>query len=167
MARMARIKIEGGSGFYHLCARTGGSLDSFPLDDEKCKFKLVSLLERFASVWCCSVAGFAIMGNHYHIVVYFDEYQKLPRKELRRRALLLNPGQEKIVDAWFEDKWSKFNKRLFDVSEFMRNLHSAFGRWYNKTYERHGRFWADRFKSTLLENTQALLDCMLYVELNV
>jgi len=52
------------------------------------------------------------------------------------------------------------------LSEFMRNVHSAFGRWYNKTYKRHGRFWADRFKSTLLEDDRALLDCMLYVELN-
>ena len=57
-------------------------------------------------------------------------------------------------------------ERLFDVSEFMRNLHSAFGRFYNKAYSRHGRFWADRFKSVLLEDTRALLDCMLYVELN-
>ncbi|MFC1766169.1 transposase [Planctomycetota bacterium] len=57
-------------------------------------------------------------------------------------------------------------KTLIDVSEFMRNLHSAFGRFYNKTYGRFGRFWAARFKSTLLENTQAMLDAMLYVELN-
>ena len=29
-----------------------------------------------------------------------------------------------------------------------------------------GFFGADRFKSTLLEDDRALLDCMLYVELN-
>jgi hypothetical protein len=45
-------------------------------------------------------------------------------------------------------------------------LQSAFATWYNETYKRHGTFWADRFKSVLLGDAQAVLDCMLYVELN-
>ncbi len=48
----------------------------------------------------------------------------------------------------------------------MGNVQSAFARWYNKTYQRRGRFWADRFKSVYLETTQAVQDCLLYVELN-
>ena len=76
------------------------------------------------------------------------------------------PGSEGEIDQWPQVKWARLQERLFDVSEFMRNLQSAFGRFYNKTYGRFGRFWAERFKSTLLENHQALLDAMLYVELN-
>ncbi len=86
--------------------------------------------------------------------------------ELRKRALLLYPNSAADLDEWPQTKWDRLQERLFDVSELMRNIHSAFARFYNKTYRRHGRFWADRFKSTLLENTKALLDCMLYVELN-
>ncbi len=48
----------------------------------------------------------------------------------------------------------------------MRNIQAAFARWYNRNYRRRGRFWADRFKSTLLGDKAAVLDCMLYVELN-
>ena len=48
----------------------------------------------------------------------------------------------------------------------MRNVQAAFARWYNFNYQRRGRFWADRFKSVYLEDKRAVLDCMLYVELN-
>jgi hypothetical protein len=56
--------------------------------------------------------------------------------------------------------------RLLDVSEFMRSLQSTYARWYNQTFDRRGRFWADRFKSVVLEKGNAVLDCMLYVDLN-
>jgi hypothetical protein len=78
----------------------------------------------------------------------------------------LYPGSEKQLDGWSQEHWERLHQRLFDVSEFMRNLQAAFGRFYNRTYERKGRFWGDRFKSTLLEPGQAVLDCMLYLELN-
>jgi REP-associated tyrosine transposase len=48
----------------------------------------------------------------------------------------------------------------------MRNIQSAFARWYNRSYQRRGRFWADRFKPVYLEDERAVLDCMLYVDLN-
>jgi putative transposase len=48
----------------------------------------------------------------------------------------------------------------------MRNIQQGFARWYNKTYARRGRFWPDRFKSTLLYGEDALLECMQYVDLN-
>jgi hypothetical protein len=48
----------------------------------------------------------------------------------------------------------------------MRNIQSGFALWYNRNNNRRGRFWADRFKSVYLENEAAVLDCMLYVELN-
>ena len=48
----------------------------------------------------------------------------------------------------------------------MRNVQAGFARWYNRSFKRRGRFWADRFKSVYLEDTQAVLDCMLYVDLN-
>ena len=48
----------------------------------------------------------------------------------------------------------------------MRTFQSTFARWYNGTFDRRGRYWADRFKSTLLGNHRAVLDCLLYIELN-
>jgi hypothetical protein len=70
------------------------------------------------------------------------------------------------VNGWSEEQWERFRQRLFDVSELMRNIQSAFARWYNNHHERRGRFWADRFKSVYLETEAAVLDCILYIELN-
>jgi putative transposase len=166
MARMARLKFSGEAGFYHLCARTAGFKGSYPLADPLCQFKLTELLKQLSSVWCCQVAGFSVMGNHYHTVASFDEFRKLGKKELFRRALLLYPGQKAMLKGWLSHQWDRFHERIFDLSEFMRTLQSNFARWYNKSFNRQGRFWADRFKSTLLGNQRAVLDCLLYVELN-
>jgi hypothetical protein len=48
----------------------------------------------------------------------------------------------------------------------MRSLQSKIARWYNVAHNRRGRFWADRFKSVLLEDEKAVFDCLLYIELN-
>ena len=79
---------------------------------------------------------------------------------------MLCPNSGAYLDDWTQEKWDRLQKRLFDVSELMRNINSSFARFFNQKYQRFGKFWADRFKSTLLENDKALLDCMLYVELN-
>ena len=96
----------------------------------------------------------------------FEAERQLSRKELWALALKMYPRSEKKLKAWKEEDWERFEKRLFDVSEFMRKLQGAFARWYNRTYDRKGRFWGDRFKSTLLADGGAVLDAMLYVDLN-
>ncbi|MFC1765936.1 transposase [Planctomycetota bacterium] len=131
-----------------------------------CRKMLIDLVRHYSTSYCCQVAALNVMGTHYHAVIQFEAYRTLSPEELRERALLLYPNSAETLDEWPKAKWDRLQERLFDVSEFMRNLHSAFGRFYNKTYGRFGRFWAERFKSTLLENTQAMLDAMLYVELN-
>ena len=166
MARMARIKVDGEAAAYHLYGRIAGLKGEYTLANPLCRKTLIELVKQYATGYCCRVAALSVMGSHYHLVMQFDAYRGLSSEELRERALLLYPNSKADLDEWPQVKWDRLQERLFDVSEFMRNLHSAFGRWYNKTYKRHGRFWADRFKSTLLEDDRALLDCMLYVELN-
>jgi len=106
------------------------------------------------------------MGNHYHTVVKFNKPFEVDSNELMRRAKILYPEDSVKLNAWNAEQWDKFRNRLFDVSEFMRNFQAAFARWFNATHERKGRFWGDRFKSTLLEDEKAVMDCLLYIELN-
>ena len=166
MARMARIKMEGESAAYHLYGRVAGMKGEYTLTKPLCRKTLIDLIKHYCQAYCCEVAAYSVMGTHYHLVVQFEAYRTLSPDELRERALLLYPNSAKDLDEWPQGKWDRLQERLFDVSEFMRNLHSAFARFYNRTYSHFGRFWADRFKSVLLEDTRALLDCMLYVELN-
>ena len=104
------------------------------------------------------------MGNHYHLVVYMEEPREMSREELYARAKLLY--DETLLKGWLKAKWKHFNDRIFDVSELMRSLQSKIARWFNATHKRRGRFWADRFKSVLLEDEKEAFDCLLYVELN-
>jgi REP element-mobilizing transposase RayT len=164
MPRLARIKIDGGGAFYHLYCRTAGPKGEYPLDSPLVRRKIISLFEHYSRVYCCRILGFCIMGNHYHLVVWFDERRKMSRDELFERARLLY--SKTLLEGWLRDSWKRFEERIFDVSEFMRNFQAAAARWYNYTFSRRGRFWAERFKSTLLEDEEQVMDCLLYVELN-
>jgi putative transposase len=164
MARLARVKEENGGAFYHLCGRVAGIIGDYPLDDKRVRRKIVDCIRLFAKVYCCQVLGFCIMGNHYHLVVSMDSPRSMTRKELRARASILYKNE--FLDGWLAASWSRFEARIFDVSELMRSLQSKIARWFNVTHNRRGRFWADRFKSVLLEDEKAMFDCLLYVELN-
>jgi REP element-mobilizing transposase RayT len=168
MPRLSRFKVEGGAAWYHLHARAAGRSGEFPLADAICRRKLLDLMKFYERAYLCVVAAFCVMGNHWHLVMRFDEPRKLSPAELLRRARSIYPGRagKELLAAWGPAQWERFAERICDVSEFMRNVQAAFARWYNRTFDRVGRFWADRFKSTVLGDERAVLDCMTYVELN-
>ena len=160
------MKVVDGEGWYHVYSRAACEKGVYPLEKELCRRKFVSLMKYYSKAYFCDIAAFCVMGNHYHMVLKFELPRKLTKEELWERALMLYPKSKKYLKLWHEKKWQRFEDRLFNLSEFMRNMQSAFATWYNKTYKRHGTFWADRFKSVLLGDEQSVLDCMLYVELN-
>jgi putative transposase len=166
MARMRRLKVIDGEGWYHVYSRAACEKGVYPLEKELCRKKFIALMKYYSRAYFCNIAAFCVMGNHYHIVLKFDIPRKLTKEELWQRALMLYPNSKKYLKLWHAKKWQRFEARLFNLSEFMRNMQSAFALWYNKTYKRHGTFWADRFKSVLLGDEQSVRDCMLYVELN-
>jgi len=168
MARVARLKFSGHDTWYHVHSRIAGCRGEFPLSEPAPTRHLIETIEHFTRIYFCEVAGFSVMGNHYHLVVRFDAERLVDRKELLARARIMYPGKagRMLVDAWDEERWEHYRRRLFDVSEYMRNIQAAYARWFNRTHDRRGRFWADRFKSVVLGDERALLDCLLYVELN-
>ena len=174
MPRAARIKyaIEEG-GFYHCMNRAAGSPDWYPFafSDENphgtaCRRKLLSLFKFYSHAYCLSTASLKIMGNHFHIVACAEPYRKMTQEELFERALRFYPNSDKKLRLWDQGDWNWFSHRIFDISEFMRNVEGLFSTWYNETFNRRGSFWADRFKSTLLTDMGAVRDCVLYVDLN-
>jgi putative transposase len=168
MARFARFKMTDRDAWYHIHNRIAGCRGEYPLSEAVPTRKLIEIIEHFSRIYFCQVAAFSVMGNHFRLVAKFESPRSVDQRQLRSRAGIMYPSKASQVqiEGWTGDKWQRFHDRLFDVSEFMRNVQSAFARWYNRTYHRRGRFWADRFKSVFLENNKAVLDCMLYVELN-
>ncbi len=168
MPRTARLKFPEAQAWYHLHSRVAGHRGEYPLARPAVQRRLVETIEHYASIYFCRVAAFAVMGNHYHLVLRFESPAPVTREELRLRAFLMYPGKKKReeIEAWTEEEWEHYRQRLFDVSELMRNVQASFARWYNRSYDRRGRFWGDRFKSVYLGDLRAVLDCMLYVELN-
>ncbi len=168
MPRMARLKFPEAQAWYHIHSRIAGRRGEYPLAEAAPMRRLIETIRHFAGIYFCHVAAFAVMGSHYHLVLRFEPLAPVSREELRARAYLMYPGEKKReeIEAWTEEEWEHYRRRLFDVSELMRNVQSSFARWYNRCYDRKGRFWGDRFKSVYLADLQAVLDCMLYVELN-
>ena len=144
MPRIGRIKFSNSDAWYHLYSRIAAHKGEYPLSEVAPTRRLIDLIKHYSAIYFCEVAAFCVMGNHYHLVVKFDEPCMIDRQELRARTRLMYPSRasQLQVDGWTEVQWEHYRRRLFDVSEFMRNIQAGFARWYNRGYERRGRFWA-------------------------
>lgn len=138
--------------------------------------KIKSLAEMFS----IDVAAYAIMSNHYHIVLRVDKERAEQWNSLEVierwgkvftfpvlitrfiKGECTSSAQLKTVDEIIE----KWRERLYDISWFMRLLNENIARESNREDEVTGRFWEGRFKSQALLDEQALITCMAYVDLN-
>ncbi len=168
MARMPRLKLPDRESWYHISAYVAEYVGKYPLAQKGAREKLLEIIRHYVEVYFCCLAGYCILGNHYHSILKFEKERSVPREELKRRAYILYPSRQDRarVDRWTDEEWERFRTRLFDVSELMRNIQTQFAKWFNATFERSGHFWGERFHSVCLESGRAVLDCMLYVDLN-
>ena len=164
--RRARHKSQN-SAFYHVLTRVAGSRNFFPLMKPEARRKLIDLIQFYLQVYACILVSFEIMGSHYHLILWMDEFRPLSRQELKRRAdLLWGEKAEPKTAAWSDAAWERFNRKLFDLSALMQHLNGEYAKWYNRRYDRHGHFWGDRFKNPQLLDLGALQRCLLDVETN-
>jgi len=135
---------------------------------------------RLASVFHIDIAAFAVLSNHYHIVVHVrrDDALKDSPESVVQRAHQLIAGNDitqrylknEPLESWereqldlFVDKW---RQRLFSISSFMKFLNEGIARRANKEDECTGHFWESRFKCQALLDEKAVLSAMAYVDLN-
>jgi putative transposase len=163
MARQARrIEIDK-EGFYHLRGQVAGGPGFIPLRDREARRRLTEIVRHYTELFFCETAAYEPMDTHYHLTVRFEAYHPLTREALLAHAERFYPGRYRPYKRWNDRQWERFNRRLFNVSELMRNVQAEFTRWYNTRHQRKGSFWAGRFQSTESENP---LETVFYVDLN-
>lgn len=143
-------------------------------------------VKQLSSVFAIDVAAYAVMSNHYHLVLRVDaeRAEGWSREEVLRRWTQLFDGpvlvqrlqaaEEAGEEADFDpatlariDEWAEtYRTRLMDISWFMRVLNETIARQANAEDKVTGRFWEGRFKSQALLDEQAILTAMTYVDLN-
>lgn len=164
MPRLPRQIQTDSDGQYHLRGQVAGRIGFYPLHNKENADQLLATIRHYASLFFCQVVDWSILGNHYHLVCLFQAYRRLTREQLWEIAERFYPSPHyQPYLKWNDADWERFNRRLFNVSEMMRNIQSAYARWYNRRHHRKGRFWADRFHSTASDNLQ---ETAFYVELN-
>jgi hypothetical protein len=61
---------------------------------------------------------------------------------------------------------ARFTYRMHDLSEFMKTLLQRFTRWFNRTHQRSGTLWEERYKSVIVESGTAARTMAAYIDLN-
>jgi REP element-mobilizing transposase RayT len=140
------------------------------------------VLERLAflsGVFAIDICAYAVMSNHYHLVVHVDQHRAkaLSAQEVIQRWATLFSCPP-LVDRWrqglcgeaergvAEAMIARWRARLCDVSWYMRCLNEHLARRANAEDQCTGRFWEGRFKSQALLDEAGLLTAMAYVDLN-
>ncbi|MCC5842321.1 MAG: hypothetical protein JJT96_19550, partial [Opitutales bacterium] len=131
------------------------------------------------------VITFCFLKNHFHVLLHVDPERArtdVSDAELVRRFRALygtkrspSVGADaetlevllKRDDGRSERVREQLKARMGDVSVFMRELKTRFTFWYNKHYHTVGTFWAERYRSVLVEpGSGALRTVAAYIDLN-
>lgn len=142
---------------------------------------IVSRLKFLSYVYAIDICAYAVMSNHYHVVLHVDKARaaEWTLQEVAERWMQLYNGSP-LVNRWLRDAKTmdrascekveeiieQWRDRLMSLSWFMRGVNETVARMANEEEGVKGRFWEGRFKSQALLDETALLSCMAYVDLN-
>jgi len=177
--RLRRIKVNGEcEAIYHCMTRTVNGERLFGDREKEVLRKMVWQVADFSGV---EVLTYALMANHFHVLVRVPQPGSVSDGELLRRWRVLYPKPTKYEAASAavmertlreggleaEAVRGRLLARMGDISEFMKTLKQRFTIWFNRTHDRYGPLWAERFKSVLVEGAGNPLQTMAaYIDLN-
>jgi len=139
---------------------------------------LVDRIKFVTSIFGIDVCSYAIMSNHFHIVLRVGDTSEWPANRvlmawqtLYSLPLLCDRYLKGEINTEAELKKVKkyvveYRSRLMSVSWYMKAINEYVARMANTEDKCTGHFWESRFKSQALLDERALLTCMVYVDLN-
>ena len=184
-ARYRQVSVDS-TPYYHCisrCVRRAYLCGSDPVSGYNFEHRrqwIVDRIKLLCSVFAVDLCAYAIMSNHYHIVVRINSEQvnawsdeevaqrwmKIFRGPLLMHQYLGNADLTRTEHRWVAELFAIWRERLCDLSWFMRCINEPIARLANREDHCSGRFWEGRFKSQALLDERALLACMAYVDLN-
>lgn len=177
--RKTLVSLEA-TAYYHCISRCVRRAflcgDSFEHRREWVENRILEL----ASVFAIDVAAYAVMSNHYHVVLHINSSDagSWSDKEVCQRwhrlfkgsPLSLRYVRDEVLDRAEENalkvRIAIWRERLTDISWFMRLINEPIARAANAEDGCTGRFWEGRYTSQALLDEKALAACMAYVDLN-
>jgi REP element-mobilizing transposase RayT len=141
---------------------------------------VVDRIRLLSSLFAIDVCAYAVMSNHYHLVLKVcpGQLEDLAEDEILDRWCALFKGPLLIQNyrsgedlkplerTAVSDIVNVWRARLSSISWFMRCLNQPIARQANLEDKCTGKFWESRFTSQALKSEEALLSCMAYVDLN-
>ena len=166
--------------YYHCISRVIERRFAFQDEEREHFVRLMRAYEGFCQV---RILAYCVMSNHFHIML---EVKKRPEGDVFSDEWLLNqaaliyskPAVRMLKDSLdtfrrqghdqaADELKEKYLGRMWDVSQFMKELKQRFSLWFNKRENRKGTLWEERFTSVLLEGELATLSVMsAYIDLN-
>jgi len=148
-------------------------------DQEREQFRMfMRMQENFSG---CRVLSYCLMSNHFHILLEVPPMPEggIPDEVLLKRlaaiqssafvagvALELQQARQAGNDTWPAEIHARHTYRMHSLSEFMKTLLQRFTRWFNRTRERSGTLWEQRYKSVIVESGIAARTMAAYIDLN-
>ncbi|WP_207890646.1 transposase [Vibrio sinensis] len=184
-ARKQQISVDV-TPYYHCvsrCVRRSFLCGVNPLTEQNYEHRrdwIEQKIYALSQVYCIDICAYAIMSNHYHLVVHInrDKALALSNHEIIERWQQ-NHKLPVIIERWLSgqlasdtekeaciaiiDSW---RSRLWNLSWYMKELNFDIACQANREDECRGHFWESRFKSQALLDEQALIAAMAYVDLN-
>lgn len=171
--------IAGNRGqHFHVISRV---VDRRLIFKEKEKSVFLGLMRQFESFSGLRVKAYCVMGNHFHLLIHVPvKPEEISNAEVRERMRHIYSEKklreydemlsERVVngDKGYEKEfYDRMRCRMYDLSQFVKDIKLRFSKWYNGLNERKGTLWEERFRSIVIEGEgNILLRVAAYIELN-
>ncbi|MES9823387.1 MAG: hypothetical protein ABW127_03070 [Candidatus Thiodiazotropha endolucinida] len=184
-ARETLVSLEA-TPYYHCisrCVRRAWLCGEDPYTGQSFEHRrrwVLDRLQELVDIFAIDVCAYAIMSNHYHVVLHVDadkakgltdqqvieQWNQLYKGHMLADRYLAGEVMSRAEWEALSELIEKWRLRLYDISWFMRCLNEHLALQANAEDNCKGRFWEGRFKSQALLDEGALLTCMSYVDLN-